>query len=199
MGAKKTMPVYVFTFENRDSFSENKIDELIVESIEHRSFLECWNFDYIWVKEIDSTFKEDWDLYNINVFRPDTERAIIYNIAKEAVKEVVEDVEPKTGNRFNKGKLRWRNFPTWLIEDLIRIGESGEAKYGTFNFLAGLSTLDTLDSLHRHLNSFESPYASDFDDESKINHLYHVAWNAIVAAHMIKIRPDLDDRFKIEE
>lgn len=103
----------------------------------------------------------------------------------------------KTGNRFNQGKLRWQNVPMFLMEPLIDVGQRGEKKYGTYNFLNGLLINETLDSLKRHLTSFESPYESDFDDESKLNHLSHVAWNALVALHMHKHRPDLDDRYKL--
>jgi hypothetical protein len=42
----------------------------------------------------------------------------------------------------------------------------------------------------------ESPYHEDADDETKVNHLAHIAWNALVALHNIKTRPDLDDRYK---
>ncbi|PCI45913.1 MAG: hypothetical protein COB41_00555 [Proteobacteria bacterium] len=103
-----------------------------------------------------------------------------------------------TGKRFNNGKMRWRNVPNWMLEEVIKVGEFGEVKYGTYNFLKGLPLLDTLDSLHRHLNSFENPYEPDYDHETKINHLAHVAWNAITALHMTKHRPDLDDRYKVD-
>jgi hypothetical protein len=103
-----------------------------------------------------------------------------------------------TGSRNNEGKLRWRNLPMFLLEDVIKIGEVGEKNHSTFNFLKGFPINDTLDSLKRHLNKFESPYESDFDEETKINHLAHIAWNALAALHTYKTRPDLDDRYKIE-
>lgn len=106
--------------------------------------------------------------------------------------------QTKKGKRFNKGKLRWRNFPLFLVEPLMEVGHHGESKYSTFNYLNGMSMSDSLDSLKRHLMKFESPYESDFDEESKLNHLSHLAWNALVALHMYKTRPDLDDRFKIK-
>lgn len=105
----------------------------------------------------------------------------------------------KTGKRFNKGKLRWRNVPMFLMEPLIEVGQQGEEKYGTYNFLNGLGMNDTLDSLKRHLNKYESPYHADEDDETKLNHLAHVAWNALIALHMYKHRPDLDDRYKVKK
>lgn len=107
--------------------------------------------------------------------------------------------QPKKGSRFNNGKLRWRNFPMFLIEPVIKVAHFGESKYTTFNFLDGQTMLDSMDSLKRHLASFESPYESDDDPESKESHLAHVAWNALVALHFLKTRPDLDDRYKIED
>jgi Domain of unknown function (DUF5664) len=101
------------------------------------------------------------------------------------------------GRRDNKEKTRWRNVPLFLFEDVIKVGQFGEKKYDTFNYMKGLSINDTLDALKRHLVKFESPYESDVDNESFENHLAHVAWNAIVALHMYKTRQDLDDRYKL--
>jgi len=100
------------------------------------------------------------------------------------------------GKRYNKNKLRWRNFPRFLVRPLIEVGQFGETKYNTFNFLKGLPALDTLDSLERHLDKFLDPNQPDIDEESGCHHLAHVAWNALVALYMIKTRPDLDDRYK---
>lgn len=103
-----------------------------------------------------------------------------------------------TGERKNANKLRWRNFPMFLIRPLVEVAHFGETKYATFNFLKGLSVLDTLDSMKRHLDKFEDPDQLDIDKESSCHHLAHVAWNALVALYMIKTRPDLDDRWKPE-
>lgn len=98
--------------------------------------------------------------------------------------------------RYNESKLRWRNVPLFLFKPIIEVGAFGETKYDTFNFLKGLSILDTLDALKRHLEKFENPYVSDFDDESLKHHLAHVAWNAIVMLHDLEHHPQLDDRYK---
>ena len=100
------------------------------------------------------------------------------------------------GNRFNKGKLRWRNIPMFLVRPLVKVGQFGEEKYGTYNFLKGLPVLDTVDSLHRHLDAFLDPNESDYDEESGCHHLAHLAWNSLVALYHLKNRPELDDRFK---
>lgn len=103
------------------------------------------------------------------------------------------------GNRFNNGKLRWRNIPLFLIRPLIEVGQFGEKKYGTYNFLKGLKVNDCIDALMRHLDAATDPMQPDLDAETQKHHLYSVAWNALVAAWMIENRPDLDDRLKGEE
>lgn len=100
------------------------------------------------------------------------------------------------GKRYNSGKLRWRNIPQFLIRDMVEVGQFGEKKYGTYNFLNGLPVNDTLDSLYRHLDAATDPNQSDYDEESGLHHLAHVAWNALVALYHIKTRSDLDDRYK---
>lgn len=105
--------------------------------------------------------------------------------------------EAKLGKRHNKGKVRWRNFPLWLCRPLADIGTYGEIKYEeSWNFLKGLSVTDCIDSLYRHLEDFDNPEKPDEDLESKLNNLGHIAWNALVAAHFMRTRPDLDDRYK---
>ena len=101
--------------------------------------------------------------------------------------------------RKNKGKLKWHNFPLYLLEPLIEVAQFGGDKYETFNYLKGGNQNQYLDCIKRHLTAFESPYKTDDDEESGINHLAHVAWNALVAIEMLKRFPDLDDRFKPEK
>lgn len=103
-----------------------------------------------------------------------------------------------TGIRETSNKLRWRNFPLFLIRPLIEVASFGEGKYDTFNFLKGQTILNCTDAIKRHLDKFEDPSIDDLDEESRVNHLAHVAWNALVAVYMLKTRPDLDDRYKPE-
>lgn len=105
----------------------------------------------------------------------------------------------KLAERFNDKKLRWRNFPMFLIRPLAQVAQYGEGKYAMYNFLKGGSQNQYLDSLKRHLDSYEDPKQSDLDSESQLNHLYHVAWNALVGAYMLENFPELDDRFKLEK
>jgi hypothetical protein len=98
--------------------------------------------------------------------------------------------------RKNNGKLKWHNFPLFLLEPLIEVAQFGGEKYETFNYLKGGNQNQYLDCIKRHLTAYESPYKTDEDDESHVSHLAHVAWNALVAIEMLKRFPELDDRFE---
>jgi|GEM_PF-2971063 len=102
------------------------------------------------------------------------------------------------GTRYNKGKLRWRNVPMWLFKPVVEVGQFGEEKYDTFNFLKCFPVNDTLDSLKRHLEQFENPYVSDLDAESLKSHMAHVAWNALVILHTLEKHPEMDDRYRAD-
>lgn len=137
-----------------------------------------------------------------------TEKQIILYEPASSEDTPVIQIDPKEnmGIRLNAGKPRWRNFPLFLFEPVIKVGSFAEkrfdnpnGKYETFNFLKGMYVNDCLDSLKRHLMKFESPYESDNDEETQESHLAHIAWNALVALHMLKTRPELDDRYKIDQ
>ena len=97
--------------------------------------------------------------------------------------------------RYNSNKLAWHNFPMFLFRPVAKVGQFGESKYSTFNFLKGAPISQYMDSIKRHLDSFEDPKQSDID-ESGENHLEHVAWNALVALYMLENKSELDDRYK---
>lgn len=113
---------------------------------------------------------------------------------------------PKLADRYNSGKLRWHNVPMFILRPVAEVGAMAEkhpdnpkGKYGTYNYLRGLKANETLDSLKRHLDSFESPYESDLDKETGLPHLAHIAWNALALLHSLKENSTLDDRYKLPE
>ena len=115
-------------------------------------------------------------------------------------------MENKLAERKNEGKLRWRNFPLFLLKPLMQVAEYGEGKYDMYNYLKGGNQNQYLDCIKRHLEKYESPFEDDNDiiDElgqpgSGVNHLAHVAWNALVGIYMLEHFPELDDRFKINK
>lgn len=97
-------------------------------------------------------------------------------------------------------RLRWRNFPLFLLEGLIIVASAGEKKHGMLDYLNKDYTVnDHLDALKRHLMRYESPYEADTDEDSGELHLYNVAWRALVAAYVAKNKPHLDDRWKCDK
>lgn len=111
-------------------------------------------------------------------------------------KDEVISTNPNIGYRHNEGKLRWRNAPLFFIKPIAEVGQYGEKKYETHNYLKGLPVSDTLESLTRHLDDFTDHRVSDFDKETKLNHIKHVAWNALQIAYTLETFPELDDRYK---
>lgn len=122
----------------------------------------------------------------------------------EDVKQEIKNHEEKKnqeGLRYNSGKLRWRNFPMFLLRPVVEVGDKAEkrdgnvtGKYPTLNFLKGLKVQDTLDCLHRHLDKMMDPNEPDYDPEDGAHHLAKIAWNALVALYYIENKPEFDDR-----
>lgn len=108
-------------------------------------------------------------------------------------------MEKKLADRLNQDKLRWRNFPMFMMRPLAQVAQYGEGKYSMYNFLKGGSQNQYLDCIKRHLDAYEDPTQDDLDPESRVSHLAHVAWNALVAIYMLEIHPELDDRFNIDK
>jgi len=121
-------------------------------------------------------------------------------------KKATIEAKKNVGMRFNDGKLRWRNFPPFLLRPLMEVAQYGETKYKTFNFLDGMTCLDSMDCTMRHIDDFMDPMQSDYDLDktvdgklvkgSQCHHLAHAAWNLLVCLFFMLTRPELDDRWK---
>ena len=96
------------------------------------------------------------------------------------------------GLRFNEGKTRFDLLEPYAMEQLAKIFTRGAEKYAPNNWLKGLPWMDVVASLKRHLSKFEQ--GEDFDDESKLLHMAHVAWNALAVVSYYKHRPEYDNR-----
>ncbi len=105
--------------------------------------------------------------------------------------------EATIGTRHNAGKppfsilLEAHN----AVEGVSKVLEFGSIKYDRGNWRNGLHHTKICDSLLRHLSLYLS--GEDFDEESNLPHVHHVACNAIFLAEMIATHPHLDDRAKV--
>lgn len=85
-------------------------------------------------------------------------------------------------NDFKDGKQRWDLLPLPLIEEIVKVYTFGANKYAENswqNLPNGKQRYKA--ALLRHLVASDKGEAND--PESGINHLAHVAWNAIAMLH----------------
>lgn len=96
------------------------------------------------------------------------------------------------GLRYNTGKLRYDLLEPTAIKELVKVFTKGAEKYSDRNWENGMAWTKMIASLKRHLAAFES--GEDFDPESELSHMGHVAWNALGLVTFMRTHPELDDR-----
>lgn len=95
--------------------------------------------------------------------------------------------------RFSKGKLPFRLVPWDAFVEVVKVYRMGCGKYAPRNWENGLSFDETFDSLQRHAVAWY--LGEDYDEESGLHHMAHVAWNALaLVAFTFRGRTELDDR-----
>ena len=103
-----------------------------------------------------------------------------------------EETEKGNAKRFNEGKNRLDLVPTVLIEEVGKVLTFGTNKYGAFNYLSGMDWSKCVASAKRHLTAFEN--GIDFDEESGLLHLSHLACNVTFLLEYYTRYPQGDDR-----
>lgn len=102
--------------------------------------------------------------------------------------------ESEHGIRFNFGKLPMDLIPPDALIELAKVYKFGiEKGYPARNWEKGLSFRETYAALQRHAIAWL--LKDDIDEESGINHLAHVAWNAFaLLTYQLRGMDSLDDR-----
>lgn len=113
------------------------------------------------------------------------------------------------GARSNKGKPRFSLISSWATEGLARVLTYGAEKYtirneagkvvssGANNWRKGLSWMETIDSLERHLAEFKKGNDRDSGPEgSGLPHIDLIACNVMFLSEFQKTNNGTDDRFK---
>jgi hypothetical protein len=85
--------------------------------------------------------------------------------------------EQPAGIKFDQGKIMVDLIVPEFIEDLAKVLTMGAQKYGVENWKGNLEKRRILAALYRHLLKYHK--GETYDDESKLNHLCHVAINAM--------------------
>lgn len=86
------------------------------------------------------------------------------------------------GKKYDEGKLRWDLLPLPLVEKLVEVYTFGAQKYAPNtwqNLPDGYNRYKA--AMLRHLTAYEK--GESIDPDSKLNHLYHTAWNALALIH----------------
>lgn len=96
------------------------------------------------------------------------------------------------GLRYNENKIRFHLLEPFAIEKLAEVFEVGAKKYAPHNWLKGMGWSKMIDSLKRHLSEFEK--GIDYDSETGLLHMQHLAWNAMALISYYKHYPQGDDR-----
>lgn len=99
--------------------------------------------------------------------------------------------------RRDEAKTRLDLISPIFIEHLGKVLTQGAEKYSDHNWRGGMRWSRSIASLKRHLNMFES--GIDYDSESGLLHLAHVAANTMFLLEYVFTHPELDDRYKYEK
>lgn len=113
-------------------------------------------------------------------------------VSPNELHEAIDLYEQTRGLRYNQGKIRYDLLEPYAIEQLAKVFSKGAEKYAPNNWLKGMSWSNITASLKRHLAAYEQ--GEDYDNETQLLHLAHVAWNALALVSYYKYHPNLDDR-----
>lgn len=102
------------------------------------------------------------------------------------------------GLRHNGDKTPMELVPASLIFAVAEVLKVGAKKYAPRNWERGMSWSTVIGCCLRHLFKWISPFHSDYDEETGLNHLWHAACNIAMLIEYQYTCPDLDDRSKYE-
>lgn len=100
--------------------------------------------------------------------------------------------EQARGLRFNDGKTRYDLVPEYPLEQIAKVMTRGALKYAPNNWRKGMPWSEVESSLLRHFYAYKG--GEDFDVESGLYHMAHVAVNAMFLIDYYRSNPQFDDR-----
>lgn len=105
-----------------------------------------------------------------------------------------EESELARARRYNSGKNNLQLVPAYALEQIGWVMTKGALKYGPWNWQKGMPWSEVEASLQRHLALYKS--GEDYDKESGMPHMAHVAVNAMFILEYMISKPEYDDRYK---
>lgn len=143
-------------------------------------------------KEVNYCLEQSGEYAHINMLPADGETLLSSPEVKQVLTEKIGDVEK--GLRFNNGKNRVDLVPPGPIMEIAKVFTKGSEKYADRNWEKGMSWMTVMASLERHMLKFKA--GEDFDDETGLPHMAHIATNAIFLLEYMNTHPEHDDRPK---
>lgn len=98
------------------------------------------------------------------------------------------------GVKHDQNKPDLSILPKEALNGIARAFMVGEKKYGRYNYLKGMNWTRLISASMRHITQFNS--GEDFDDESKLNHLYHAGACIMMLIQFYDAKIGNDNRFK---
>lgn len=106
----------------------------------------------------------------------------------------IDSIDLRHGIKYDQEKSRVDLIDSDFLEELGMVLKFGSEKYGPDNWRGGIKIRRIIGAALRHLYAIMRN--EDYDKESGLRHVAHLACNVMFLAVMLKTRPDMDDRFK---
>lgn len=113
---------------------------------------------------------------------------------KDKDKDKEQVIEMARGLRYNQNKNQMQLIPEYPLEQIGKVMTKGALKYAPNNWRKGMPWSEVEGSLQRHLALYKS--GEDFDKESGVYHMAHVAVNAMFLVDYYRSNSHFDDRYK---
>lgn len=101
------------------------------------------------------------------------------------------------GTKYDQEKPKMEYLSSVWIEDVARVLSFGAKKYAAHNWRQGIAQSRLLGAALRHIFTYLK--GEDLDPETGLSHLAHASCCLMFARELRDTRPDLDDRYKINE
>ena len=93
------------------------------------------------------------------------------------------------------GKCRYHLLIDEFVEEMIGVREHGCEKYADWDWMRGREWSDYIDAMRRHITAFNQ--GEDLDPESGLNHMAHVAINAMFLYWFCQTKQGTDNRHHV--
>lgn len=103
-------------------------------------------------------------------------------------------VNHSSGRKDDQEKPRMDLIDADFLEGLAQVLTFGAKKYAAHNWRGGISYSRLIAASYRHLGALSRN--EDYDGESGLGHVFHLACCVMFLSWMMTHRKDLDDRYK---